>query len=49
MKLADGTTLERKGRINFSDTRINTATGTYETRAEFANADNALKPDNSCA
>jgi membrane fusion protein, multidrug efflux system len=44
VKLADGTTLERKGRINFSDTRINTTTGTYETRAEFANADNALKP-----
>ena len=44
VKLADGTTLERKGRINFSDTRINTATGTYETRAEFANADNMLKP-----
>ena len=44
VKLADGTTLTRKGRINFSDTRINTATGTYETRAEFANADNALKP-----
>jgi membrane fusion protein (multidrug efflux system) len=42
--LSDGTTLTRKGRINFEDTRINTSTGTYETRAEFANADNALKP-----
>ena len=43
VKLADGTTLPRKGHINFADTRINTATGTYETRAEFANADNVLK------
>jgi len=43
VKLADGTTLQRKGKINFADTRINTASGTYETRAEFGNADNALK------
>jgi membrane fusion protein (multidrug efflux system) len=40
--LSDGTTLARKGRINFADTRINAATGTYETRAEFPNRDNAL-------
>jgi membrane fusion protein (multidrug efflux system) len=43
VKLADGTTLQRKGKINFADTRINTASGTYETRAEFANKDSALK------
>ena len=43
LKVADGTTLQRSGKINFADTRINTATGTYETRAEFANKDNALK------
>ncbi len=43
VKLADGSTLPRKGHINFNDTRINTATGTYETRAEMDNADNALK------
>ena len=43
VKLADGSTLPRKGHINFADTRINTATGTYETRAEFGNADNVLK------
>ena len=43
VKLADGSTLPRKGHINFADTRINTQTGTYETRAEFANADNVLK------
>ncbi|MEO8752020.1 MAG: efflux RND transporter periplasmic adaptor subunit [Casimicrobiaceae bacterium] len=44
VRLADGTVLPRKGRINFNDTRINTATGSYETRAEFANRDNVLKP-----
>ncbi len=44
VKLADGTTLPRKGRINFADTRINPSTGTIEMRAEIANADGALKP-----
>jgi membrane fusion protein, multidrug efflux system len=44
VQLADGTDLDRHGRINFNDTRINTATGTYETRAEFPNRDNMLKP-----
>ncbi len=42
--LADGSALERKGRINFADTRINPATGTFELRAEIPNADNVLKP-----
>jgi membrane fusion protein (multidrug efflux system) len=40
--LGDGSTLARRGRINFNDTRINAATGTYETRAEFPNKDNVL-------
>lgn len=44
VRLADGTTLARKGKINFSDTRINSSTGTFEMRAEVGNADNALKP-----
>ncbi len=44
VKLADGTVFPRKGRINFSDTRVNPATGTYEMRAEIANADGVLKP-----
>ena len=44
VKLSDGSTLPRKGRINFSDTRINPTTGTYEMRAEIANPDGALKP-----
>ena len=44
VRLADGSTLERKGRINFADTRINPSTGTFEMRAEVANADQLLKP-----
>ncbi|MCC6194161.1 MAG: efflux RND transporter periplasmic adaptor subunit, partial [Burkholderiales bacterium] len=44
VQLADGSTLDRKGHINFSDTRINPATGTFEMRAEVANRDGLLKP-----
>ena len=44
IRLADGSTLARKGKINFADTRINSSTGTFEMRAEVVNTDNALKP-----
>jgi len=44
VKLSDGSTLPRNGRINFADTRINPTTGTYEMRAEIANPDGARKP-----
>ena len=44
VRLSDGSAFPRQGRINFSDTRVNPATGTYEMRAEIANADGALKP-----
>jgi len=44
IKLSDGSTFPRRGKINFSDTRVNPTTGTYEMRAEIANADGALKP-----
>ena len=44
IKLADGSTFPRRGKINFSDTRVNPSTGTYEMRAEVANHDQALKP-----
>ncbi len=44
VKLADGTVVPRQGRINFSDTRINPSTGTFEMRAEIPNADGVLKP-----
>ena len=44
VKLSDGTAFPKRGRINFSDTRINPTTGTYEMRAELPNADAGLKP-----
>jgi membrane fusion protein (multidrug efflux system) len=44
VRLADGSVLDRKGRINFSDTRINPSTGTFEMRAEVTNRDGLLKP-----
>jgi membrane fusion protein (multidrug efflux system) len=44
VRLADGSMLDRKGRINFSDTRINPSTGTFEMRAEVTNRDGLLKP-----
>jgi membrane fusion protein, multidrug efflux system len=44
IKLADGSVFPRTGRINFSDTRVSPTTGTYEVRAEVANADSSLKP-----
>jgi membrane fusion protein (multidrug efflux system) len=44
IKLADGSPFPRSGKINFADTRVNPATGTYEMRAEIANRDQALKP-----
>jgi membrane fusion protein (multidrug efflux system) len=44
VRLADGSTFPRKGTINFSDTRVNPSTGTYEMRAQLANGDGSLKP-----
>lgn len=44
LKLADGSTFPRTGRINFSDLRVNPQTGTYEMRASVPNADGAVKP-----
>ncbi|HET7097102.1 MAG TPA: efflux RND transporter periplasmic adaptor subunit [Casimicrobiaceae bacterium] len=44
IKRADGSIFPRKGKINFADTRVNPSTGTYEMRAEIANADGALTP-----
>jgi membrane fusion protein (multidrug efflux system) len=42
--LADGTTYAHKGRVNFSDARVNTATGTIDARADFANPERSLMP-----
>ncbi|HSC22434.1 MAG TPA: efflux RND transporter periplasmic adaptor subunit [Casimicrobiaceae bacterium] len=44
VKLSDGSAFPKQGKINFSDTRVNPTTGTYEMRAEIPNGDGALKP-----
>ncbi|HZI82901.1 MAG TPA: efflux RND transporter periplasmic adaptor subunit [Casimicrobiaceae bacterium] len=44
IKLSDGSTFPRRGKINFADTRVSPTTGTYEMRAEVVNHDAALKP-----
>jgi membrane fusion protein (multidrug efflux system) len=43
LKLADGSTYERNGALNFTDVRVNTQTGTSEARAEFPNPGNQLR------
>ena len=42
--LADGTTYAHKGRVNFSDARVDTTTGTIDARADFPNPDRTLMP-----
>jgi membrane fusion protein, multidrug efflux system len=44
VKLADGSTYPRKGKLLFSDTRVSGSTGTVEAEAEVPNPDGALKP-----
>lgn len=44
VKLSDGSEFERKGRLDFSDVRVNPSTGTTETRAELPNPRGQLKP-----
>lgn len=44
VKLADGTAYPHSGKVNFSDIRLNPATGTSEVRAELANPDGVLRP-----
>jgi len=44
VKLADGTTYPRKGKLLFSDTRVSGNTGTVEAEAEVPNPDGVLKP-----
>jgi membrane fusion protein (multidrug efflux system) len=43
LKLGDGRNYPRGGVVNFSDVRVNTQTGTSETRAEFPNPANQLR------
>jgi membrane fusion protein, multidrug efflux system len=44
VKLADGTDYGRKGRLGFSDVRINPATGTSDARAQLPNPEGLLRP-----
>jgi len=44
LKLSDGTIYDRKGKLTFVDPAINTATGSFDARAELPNADAALRP-----
>jgi membrane fusion protein (multidrug efflux system) len=44
IRLADGTTFPRRGRLAFIDTRINPATGAFDARAIVPNPDGALRP-----
>lgn len=42
--LADGTRVAADGTLDFSDYKANPQTGAFDMRAEFGNADGALKP-----
>jgi len=44
LRLADGSIYAHKGKLDFSDVRVSTATGTREARAEVPNPDGALGP-----
>ncbi len=43
VKLGDGSLYDGVGALNFTDVRVNTQTGTSETRAEFPNKNNILR------
>jgi membrane fusion protein (multidrug efflux system) len=42
--LADGSVYGKPGKVDFADVRVNSSTGTVETRAELPNPDGGLKP-----
>jgi membrane fusion protein (multidrug efflux system) len=44
VKLADGRLFDQTGKLNFSDVRVSSETGTSETRAELPNPANVLRP-----
>jgi len=44
LRLADGSTYPHAGKLDFSDVRVSTATGTREARAELPNPDGLLHP-----
>ena len=43
VRLSDGSLYDKEGRVNFTDVRVNTQTGTTEARAEFPNPRNTLR------
>ncbi|WP_269533502.1 efflux RND transporter periplasmic adaptor subunit [Chitinimonas sp. BJYL2] len=44
LKTSDGNWLKHTGKLDFSDYKADTTTGTYSSRARFANPDNTLTP-----
>jgi len=44
LRRADGSFYARSGKLNFSDVKVTTTTGTRETRAELPNPDGVLRP-----
>jgi membrane fusion protein (multidrug efflux system) len=44
LRLADGSVYRHKGKLDFADVRVSTATGTREARAELPNPDGYLRP-----
>ncbi|MES2354188.1 MAG: efflux RND transporter periplasmic adaptor subunit [Pseudomonadota bacterium] len=44
VKLSDGGVYAHAGKLNFTDPRVSTATGTSDARAELPNAQSTLKP-----
>ena len=44
LKLADGSEYARQGKVNFTDVRVDPATGTIEARAVVANPQGLLRP-----
>jgi membrane fusion protein, multidrug efflux system len=44
LRLADGSTFPRTGRLNFADVRVSPTTGTRESRAEVPNPNGGLHP-----
>jgi membrane fusion protein (multidrug efflux system) len=44
LRLSDGSTFPRKGKLNFADVRISPQTGTREARAEVPNPEGRLRP-----
>lgn len=44
LRLSDGSTFPRKGKLAFIDSRINADTGSFDARATLPNADGVLRP-----